>query len=663
MLINNNFLFFVNFNISILRINKKELNMLKTKHSKLFSFAVAVLFTLSQSAYADGLADASINSTLGGFVGMTTGTNSATLKFDDNTHVIWDTLNVNANETLNFKAVNGASGLTVLNTVSGGQMSHIYGQVNSNEGISNLIISNPSGLLFDGAHFTTAGDVMLTTQGLESVWDIYWDPNEPVPEESFVFGGIDSNGIPATGAITIKNSTFNIGGETFKIVGPRISMSNTEVNTQRLQLYTRNGEEYLVNNYNNMVSKPGVTMKSVSVNGNVLIVSGEDYVKIVNGSLIDGDLGIYSQGDVNLNDSRAVNNHNNPMLEVAGSINIENTGNFANGSNVKLKNVNTKEDLSIRNDHGNVILHNVEVSDRYNEGSTISAGNGYNSNSENVILQGTNVVRGSLDINASNNVIVGDNTPNYVPGSLNVYDGLYVKTFNGSALFKDNTTANVISIDSAKNILTAAGDGAQNGETAMLKANYYGFFTNNGYTGAVEDSNALNLAMQDGTVPTMARGYMNIAGGTLMGHGFNNSELRIKSHDDLTVSQYNTNGKMYLTAVSNTDPLGSDITINSGVQANEIIIGGETKNLTVPLNSRNYDLKFTNIRDTAVTEIAGNQAITYEDFNAAGGYNDGEQTSSNTKVTAPTEPERLHTAYLTKKDTPVTSLFVTKKRK
>ena len=48
-------------------------------------------------------------------------------------------------------------------------MSKIYGQINADNGIGNLIISNPNGVLFDGAKFTTAGDVMVTTKDMSNV--------------------------------------------------------------------------------------------------------------------------------------------------------------------------------------------------------------------------------------------------------------------------------------------------------------------------------------------------------------------------------------------------------------------------------------------------------------------------------------------------------------
>ena len=142
---------------------------IKRKVSALVLTAVFATMQISMAAMDTGLGvgnvGAVINSTTGGFTGMETGVNSATLNFNGNSHVNWNTLNVDKGETLNFNAVNGATGLNIINSVDKG-MSKFYGTVNANEGISNLVISNPNGMLFNGAKFTTAGDAMITTQSL-----------------------------------------------------------------------------------------------------------------------------------------------------------------------------------------------------------------------------------------------------------------------------------------------------------------------------------------------------------------------------------------------------------------------------------------------------------------------------------------------------------------
>ncbi len=597
---------------------------------------LVAVFASMQISYADGLANASISSTQGGFVGMENGTNSATLNFNGNATVDWNRLHVGANETLNFNAVDGASGLTVLNRVTG-QFSNIYGTINANSGISHLILSNPHGIIFDGANFNAAGDVTLTTQKLAPLMSADG-------LEMYGYTGVNEL---ATQSILSKNSNFNVGG-TLKMVGPKLFLTHSNMNTPRFRLVTRNGQDFLVNNYEGGGSR-GACMRAVNVNGSVYIVSGEDPL-VIRGGDINGDLSIYSQGDVNLN-------HNTsdtcPNLRINGDLIVNNNGNGQN-HDVKMRNLDVRGYLDITNRIGDVIMRDTQVENNLNSGydSVISAGKGYNSSSENVVLLGNNTINEGISLKASGNVIIGNQKivrGKSVPGSLNVQNGLYIKTFNGNVLIKDNVNTNLISIDSAKNILTAAGDGSVNGETAMLNADYYGLYTGNGYTtGAIENADALdNIMNNQAPINDADKGYMNISGGTVHGTALGRtSDVRIKAHDDLTVASYKAD-KMYLTAVSDNNPLGSDITINN-INANEITIGGETGSLYVPQESRNYNLKFTNIRDNEVTEIAGNQAITYEDFNAPGGHNDGVQTQFNTWVDAPTEPSRIQVKNVNK---------------
>ena len=127
---------------------------MKNFKRKLSALVMTTLFASMQVSYAAidtglgvGNGGAVINNTSGGFVNMTTGNGSANLNFDNNSHINWDTLNVNKNESLNFNAVNGAKNLTILNTVNQG-MTKVYGQINANNGIGKLIISNPNGMLF-----------------------------------------------------------------------------------------------------------------------------------------------------------------------------------------------------------------------------------------------------------------------------------------------------------------------------------------------------------------------------------------------------------------------------------------------------------------------------------------------------------------------------------
>ena len=104
----------------------------------------------------------------------------------------------------------------------------------------------------------------------------------------------------------------------------------------------------------------------------------------------------------------------------------------------------------------------------------------------------------------------------------------------------------------------------------------------------------------------------------------------IKSQNDMTVNGINA-GEVYLTADQ------ADIKIDKDNHADLITVGGETKNLTVelPSNSRDYTLKYTNIKDTEVITINPETEITYEMANGDEGWNKGTQTKDNTYLVVP----------------------------
>ena len=104
----------------------------------------------------------------------------------------------------------------------------------------------------------------------------------------------------------------------------------------------------------------------------------------------------------------------------------------------------------------------------------------------------------------------------------------------------------------------------------------------------------------------------------------------IKSAGDLEVNGVN-GGNVYITADR------KDIKVLDDVHANVLKIGGLTENLTVnnAANSRDYVLKYTDIKDTEVITINPETEITYEMANGNNGWNKGTQTADNTYLVVP----------------------------
>ena len=468
---------------------------------------LVAVFASMQISYADGLANASINSTQGGFAGMENGTNSATLNFNGNTHVNWNTLNVNSNETLNFNAVNGASGLTILNTVSGGQMSQIYGTINSNEGISHLIISNPSGLLFNGAHFTTAGDLDLTTKPLAPIMD------------GRTMVGYQELGEVSNRNIYINDSSFKIGG-TYNVEANGIWLTESELQSGGgIRLVTTDGVNYVGSRLTPATSRQlqlstntvgGVKLKAVSINGDIHIIADNGDVQFTDGGVIEGDLTINAKGNVELN--KLNNGHN---LDIIGDVSVVSTGeNHPNTTNnMYIGNVKTDNgDISMENSGGDLTFENVKTNGNVNletSGGNLTFVNGRVNGDvslkttagsdpdikSNIIVEGWyNNINGNMNIESENHIMFGNivHTPQYdyytgeqlsewsYPDSstrLQLTGDLNAQAHEGHVVLADSRIyANKISLTSDEfNILS--GD-------SYLNANEYQFMAN-GYIGGV----------------------------------------------------------------------------------------------------------------------------------------------------------------------------------
>jgi hypothetical protein len=592
---------------------------MKNLSRKLSALVLTSIFAaMSVSAVMDtglgaGNGGAVINTTTGGFAGMTTGTNSATLNFDGNTTVNWNTLNVNGNETLNFNAVNGANGLTVLNTVNNG-MSNIYGQINANSGIGKLIISNPNGVLFDGAKFSTAGDVMITTQGaaMGANGVVIYDPtasttNYTPDGKSYV--------------MNIKNSDFSVGGE-LNFVAPTMNVVKSAFKTANgagnVRFTTTNGQDYFVTNNCDGCGSKGYTetqsmrLESINVDGDVYIVNNKGIVKTVNGGDIKGNLNVQSDGSVALN---YVNNGN--KLHVTGDVNAK-----ANGPMMYARETNVDGNLNMTNGGGFLEVNNVNVGKDMNLTTVKESVNplGYK---HFVHVIGDTTVKGNATINAENNIHIGNydyDQKKLLDGNFKVGKTLTAHAKNGHVMTTIDVTADKIHYTSDNyNILAS--------EDALLTANEYSF-KSNGYIGAIKD-----FTRADGKTPYTAaeqivdimetytyipkdiksHAYMNIAGGHITNiETPKDAKTYIGSCGDVKLTGANA-GDINLTA------LRKKIEITGDVHANNINIGPETDYLKLDFEGRDFTTNYTNIRDNKVVTIKGNEKITYE--LADGGYN------------------------------------------
>ena len=559
-----------------------------------------------------------IDKITGGYVDYNKGNNSFDLNFNGDAHVNWGNLNIDKGESLNFNAANGANGLTILNTVNSG-MSTIYGQINANPGIAKLIISNPNGVLFDGAQFTTAGDAMITTQ--------------PITAE-FINGQMqlanNVNSIPV-GMVQIKDSDFNVGGE-FNILAPAIDIAKGYIQAKNgIKLVTENGQDYLAANADNEDAMyPGVRMEAVNIDGDVYIQNKGGSVRTSNGGTINGNVNVTSD-----NGSVAFNYRNNgEKLTINGNLNSN-----ANGQMTFVRNADVKGNLALSNSGGFVDIGDVHVTgnaDLKTTGVDDITDNKFN---HFVHVIGETQVDGNLNVDSSQNIHIGGydyDAQKLADGKLTVGGDLTAHAHNGHVMTTIDTSANKISLKSdTHNVLT---DGK-----ATLTANQYDFSAN-GYIGGLQATDGMTVDQKvltimekyyliPETVGTPA--YINIAGGEVTGINTpTGASAYIASSGDMTVTGANA-GNIYLTSY------GKDINITgNNVHANNITVGGETDKLKVDYPSRDYNLTYTNIRDNAQVNIKGNEEITYNLTNGENGYNRGQQIKGeNTYLVGPEGPD------------------------
>lgn len=584
---------------------------------KLSAIALCTVFaTMQVSAYdmttgdtglGKGNGGATINDATGGYLGTNLDNGSATLEFNGDSHVNWDTLNVNKGENLNFNAIDGVNGITVVNTVNKG-MTNVYGTISSNTGVAKLIISNPNGMLFDGARFTTAGDLQLTTQALSV---------------NYLNGKLDIKGLDkeATNGIVIKDGanldkTFSVGGQ-FDIIAPSIEIVGGYIGAKKgLNLITKDGQSYLIcPTASNDINNKAVRLESVQIDGNVYVVSGEGIVTSINGGDIKGNLIIESDGNVGLNYT-----HGGKDLHITGDLAVS-----ADGKANVMRNAKVDGNLKMSNKGGFLEIGNVTVGGNADLKTTAE-----NDDTPKHFIHviGDTKVGGTLNIDSVHNIHIGgydEDLKTLAPGSLTVGGDLNAVAHRGSIAVTVDTKADNVSLKSdTLNIVT---DGK-----ATITANNYEFDAKH-YIGGLQDTDYLINTVMEKYTPIKQhiegeRGYLNIAGGNVNKlHQDKSSYAFIKSNGDMNINNVDA-GNVYITS-------NKDIKIGDNASANKIEVGGETRNLTVKLPNRDYTLKYKNIKDNKVITINGNEEITYDMANGNNGWNKGTQTAENTYLVVP----------------------------
>ena len=597
---------------------------------QLSAITLCTVFATMQISFANidtglgvGNGGASIINGGAGYQGITgQGTNNVGLNFNANSHVKWDTLNVNKGETLNFNAEDGTKNLTILNTVQN-NMSKIYGNINANSGIGKLIISNPNGMLYDGAKFTTAGDVMLTTKDMSNVNVNNLTDGAYTKLRSSDWTQSGNSTAEDLIQVQIKDSDFSVGGD-FNIFAPKIVGTNSTINTNTLKLVTANGADYLSNipAENKIVTK----LSAVDVDGDVVITNDVGAFVVEDGGSITGNLTAETGGYVRVNETA-----NSNILDVDGNINIK-----GHGEELIVRNINAKKDIELSNDGGFVDLGNADV--KGNVKLTTKNFEPINSGKFNhyIHVLGTSNIDGDLNIESSQNIHIGNydfDAQKLLPGKLTVGGNLNAHTTAGHITTTIDTKAKNVDFNAEKyndGTRDYGGNILSDGK-AVITADTYKF-KSAGYIGGLKamnghtvDSQIVSVMENYTHIPSdiESHDYLTINGGTItkletpkVSPAGNDVKVYIKSNNDLLVNGANA-GVINLVAPDKKITITGD-----NVHAKEINIGGRTGTLQLDFPKRDFTTNYTNIKDGVVKTIKPTDEITYDLTNNPNiGYN------------------------------------------
>ena len=135
------------------------------KHVRRGSLAALIALALTSSALAmpaggevvRGAGDITVN----GGTDFSTIANNATITANNDGQINWQAFNIATGETLNFAIANGK---TLVNQVTGAQLSDILGTMNQNGG--NLVLVNPNGIHIGGNAVLNVSDMTLSALGI-----------------------------------------------------------------------------------------------------------------------------------------------------------------------------------------------------------------------------------------------------------------------------------------------------------------------------------------------------------------------------------------------------------------------------------------------------------------------------------------------------------------
>ena len=142
------------------------------KHVRRGSLAALIALALTSSALAmptggevvRGAGDITVN----GGTDFSTIANNATITANNDGQINWQAFNIATGETLNFAI---ASGKTLVNQVTGAQLSEILGTMNQTNGTGDVVLVNPNGIHIGATAVLNVPDLTLSALSIDQATD------------------------------------------------------------------------------------------------------------------------------------------------------------------------------------------------------------------------------------------------------------------------------------------------------------------------------------------------------------------------------------------------------------------------------------------------------------------------------------------------------------
>ena len=142
------------------------------KHVRRGSLAALIALALTSSALAmptggevvRGAGDITVN----GGTDFSTIANNATITANNDGQIDWQAFNIATGETLNFAIANGK---TLVNQVTGAQLSDILGTMNQTSGAGNVVLVNPNGIHIGATAVLNVPDLTLSALSIDQATD------------------------------------------------------------------------------------------------------------------------------------------------------------------------------------------------------------------------------------------------------------------------------------------------------------------------------------------------------------------------------------------------------------------------------------------------------------------------------------------------------------